>query len=486
MPFTQSFLYLPFKTELMRSFFMLCNAFFLTISLNLFSQQPDWNNPKIFSLNEGPLHAGFYHCPNVPLALGFDRNTLPWVMILNGGWQFLKVQSPVERPVEFPLPDFDASKWNSVRYPFEQSINKTLSGFPTIPKDDNPVLSYRKIFPIPETWYGQQIFVRFEGVSSACYVWLNGQKIGYTETGETGAEFNVTPYIKFGLLNTLAVQTYTWSDASWLFPLDSIKQNGIFNYVYMYEVPNLAVGNFHDSTAVQGTMGHFFLDIYPKRFLKSIRDKFFLHISLFDNSGKSEILSFEREFKPSRKSDSLIYIEGQIPSVKLWDLDTPYLYKLVISLKDKENNLVEAVAAKVAFGKDSLLQNTMNINGLEVLPANLSLAQARELVKGLQKRKVKVVFTGDNLLSPEILDFFDETGIELIENIPFSHDRAVNAKLGSTPEWGPIIMNYAEKMKKRDENHPCVLRFAIDENLSGPNFDAVRRYLKVPAIVKVK
>ena len=52
-----------------------------------------------------------------------------------------------------------------------------------LPHEDNPVNSYRKIFPVPENWFGQQIFIRFDGVGSGFYVWLNGKELAIVKQG---------------------------------------------------------------------------------------------------------------------------------------------------------------------------------------------------------------------------------------------------------------------------------------------------------------
>ena len=76
----------------------------------------------------------------------------------------------------------------------------------------------------------KHVFLRFEGVESAFYVYINGQPIGYSEDSYTPAEFNITPYLKEGV-NTIAVEVYRWSDGSYFENQDFIRLSGIFRDV---------------------------------------------------------------------------------------------------------------------------------------------------------------------------------------------------------------------------------------------------------------
>ena len=77
------------------------------------------------------------------------------------------------------------------------------------------------------------MFISFQGVESAFYLWVNGEKVGYSEDSFTPAEFDITEYVQEGD-NTLAVEVYRWSDGSWLEDQDFIRLSGIFRDVYLY------------------------------------------------------------------------------------------------------------------------------------------------------------------------------------------------------------------------------------------------------------
>ena len=67
----------------------------------------------------------------------------------------------------------------------------------------------------PPDWDGREVFLNFDGVYSAFFVWVNGEYIGYSEGSRTPAEFRITEAVRPGS-NVLAVQVYRWSDGSYL------------------------------------------------------------------------------------------------------------------------------------------------------------------------------------------------------------------------------------------------------------------------------
>lgn len=459
------------------------------LSLQVFSQTPEWDNPKVVQVNELNPHAGFFHYPNLPMASKFDKSSSSWMLMLNGNWQFNHVSVPSERHLEFPLPNFDASKWEIVHVP---AINKpdkfvTSASFPNVTNENNPVNSYRKIFPVPENWYGQQIIIRFNGAGSGFYVWLNGKRVGYSETGNCGSEFNITSYVKFGRMNTLAVQTYALTDDSWFNSNDSVPNFGIFGDVYIYSVPNLSISDFKVDADVVSNSGQLKVSVIPKKYLQSINGKFKLTFNLKDNDGKDVMAPVTKIFSSTKKADSVVVFKQQIAQIKYWDPGEPCLYSLLIELKDKEDQTIEVVGAKIGFRNISFKDNAILINGsavisdnskIQSLPFINSYEQLLKVISNLKETKNYVVSTGNSVIDPNMLSLFDSNGICVIENIPFEIDEKNSTTIGEGIDWKEHIIDRVKKIIARDKNHPCVISFKIDENLKGPNFNTARKLLE--------
>ena len=163
-----------------------------------------------------------------------------------------QLEQPSERPVNFYKPNYDVSGWKEIPVPSNWEMygygtpiytNITYphrnnppfiqgkKGY-TIMDEPNPVGSYRRDFNIPDDWKGSEIFIHFDGVYSAMYLWVNGKKVGYSQGANNDAEFNITKYVKPGK-NVLAVEVYRWSDGSYLEDQDMFRLSGIHRDVYV-------------------------------------------------------------------------------------------------------------------------------------------------------------------------------------------------------------------------------------------------------------
>ncbi len=203
------------------SYLVLSFALLLTVNLaaqNAATTPPDWENPHVFGVNKEPGRATFTPFPDESSATGKDQPS-KFVESLNGKWKFNWVKSPDLRPVDFYKPDFDVSSWKeipvpsnwemqgygtpiytNITFPFKRDAPR-VTGTPddhswTAYAQRDPVGSYRREFTIPDSWNGRETYLLFGGVNSAFYVWINGQKVGYSQDSRMTSEFNITKYLK--------------------------------------------------------------------------------------------------------------------------------------------------------------------------------------------------------------------------------------------------------------------------------------------------
>ena len=180
----------------------------------------DWENPHIAGRNKEPAHATLMPYEDEQTAQACDRNVSSYFKLLNGDWTFKWASNPASASDDFYREDFAAGAWETITVPGNwqlQGYGKPMytnvqypfsaDDCPRVPQDDNPVGSYRTRFTIPESWDGRRIFVLFEGVDSAFYLWVNGRQVGYSQGSRTPAEFDITPYIRHGE-NLLATRVY--------------------------------------------------------------------------------------------------------------------------------------------------------------------------------------------------------------------------------------------------------------------------------------
>jgi beta-galactosidase len=170
----------------------------------------DWQNPLVFEKNQTAPHAKIIPYSTKESALALDQAKSPYYLSLDGTWKFILVEHPREVPGGFWQPQFDARQWDNIKVP----SNWEMEGFghpkfrniamtietkpPLIPDYHNPTGCYKRTFNLPSNWRGREVLLRFEGVKSASYVWINGQEVGYNQGGFEPAEYNITPYLKTG------------------------------------------------------------------------------------------------------------------------------------------------------------------------------------------------------------------------------------------------------------------------------------------------
>ena len=208
----------------------------------------EWENARIFALNK---EVGRDTAVSIPP----PHNSSPCIQSLDGEWRFHWVPKPADRPRDFFKSDFDTSSWDTIPVPsnwemqgygapiyapFHMPPSLRKRNMPNIDPNNNPVGSYRHTFSVPESWSGDQIFIRFDAVCSAFYLWINGQQVGYSQGSMLPAEFHITSYLQPGT-NTVAVEVYRWSDGSYMENQDMWFLSGIFRSVWLLALPSVHI-----------------------------------------------------------------------------------------------------------------------------------------------------------------------------------------------------------------------------------------------------
>ena len=213
---------------------------------------PDWENPQVIGRNKEPARWTALPYADADQARQGTREASPYYQSLNGQWTFHWTKRPADRPKHFHQKDFDDRDWDTIAVP----SNWQMHGYgtpiysnitypfpknpPFIAHDNNPVGSYRTTFTLPATWKGRRVILHFAGVESACYVWINGHRVGYSQGSRTPAEFDITDYVT-AASNLLAVEVYRWCDGSYLEDQDFWRLSGIFRDVFLYSTTQVHV-----------------------------------------------------------------------------------------------------------------------------------------------------------------------------------------------------------------------------------------------------
>ncbi|SDT53541.1 beta-galactosidase [Paenibacillaceae bacterium GAS479] len=483
---------------------------------------PEWNNnPEIFELNRMKAHATLMPFDSVEEALHNDRLASRNYMSLNGTWKFAFAESPSKRIMNFYEDSFNHSGWNDIkvpghwqlqgydypqytnfRYPWETSEPELKSPFaPTL---YNPVGSYVRTFTVPDNWQGQPVFISFQGVESAFYVWVNGELVGYSEDTFTPAEFDLTPYLRAGE-NKLAVEVYRWCDASWLEDQDFWRLSGIFRDVYLYSVPKAHVYDFFATSELDEEYRDAELTVkatlmnYWEADLGSVT----VEAQLYDAQQNAVFVGpmTVTTTLGSSIAEAQVEVSTHVTNPLKWSAEEPNLYTLVISLKDENGELLETLSTQMGFRKFEIKDGLMLINGQRVIFKGVNrhefgcdTGRVMELedmitdIKLMKAYNINAVRTAHYPNNPLWYELCNEYGLYVIDETNLeSHGTWTGGQTemlpttvpGNIPAWTANVIDRANSMMQRDKNHPSIVIWSLgNEAYGGDNFVKMHDFLR--------
>ncbi len=475
----------------------LCSAL-----LGIQDQEPnDWENPQMISSNKQAPHATMMVYPDKASVINGERKLSPFYHSLNGQWRFNWVEKPVQRPEDFYRMDFDDSQWDHIDVP----SNWQLKGYgipiylnhpypfkknpPFIQHNNNPVGSYRTTFLVPKKWEGRRIFLNFDGVESAFYVWVNGNKVGYSQGSRLPAEFDITHYLEQGE-NLLAVEVYRWSDGSYLECQDFWRLSGIFRDVYLYSTPSVHIRDFEVKTDLDEDYRDAGLGLTIKlvNFNREATRGVSVEAQLIDTDLDQELWRGEASVSSIPESYTQLF-QTQIKNPRKWSAEKPALYTLVLALRDSSGRILEYTGCRIGFREVEMQGGQLLVNGQPVLfkgvnrhehdpltghyVTRASMIRDLEIMKRFNINAVRTCHYPDDPLWYELCD---EYGIYLIDEANIeSHGMGYHpdVTLGNNPEWKKAHLDRIERMVERDKNHPSVVIWSMgNEAGDGVNFVA--------------
>ena len=338
-----------------------------------------------------------------------------------------------------------------------------------VPEYYNPVGSYFRTFEVPENWDGRQLFLHFEGVKSASYVWVNGEEVGYNQGGFEPAEYDVTRYVKKGK-NTIAVKVLRYSDGSFLENQDMWRLSGIYRNVYLFAAPQIHMSDYYWFTDFDEKYENagFYLEVDLVNFSQKT-EQASIRINLLDEDQKPILTKLTKQtVKVEKGKGQNVFLGQKIIKPKQWSAEKPNLYTLTIELLDSKANVIEAYAPKVGFRETEVKENAIYVNGVpikfngvnsHVHHPEYGKAMDVETMKkdfALMKQfNINLVRTSHYPPSIEYLQLANEYGIYVVDEAGVECHR--NIFLSGDPAWKDMFVDRGSKMVLRDRNNPCVV-----------------------------
>lgn len=481
---------------------------------------PEWQDEQNLGVNKEAPHATLMPYKTLSQALKGKRLSSPYAKSLNGDWQFHWSPDPSGRPLGFYKTDYDASDWETIPVPSNWQVhgygipNYLCASFPiavdppnvmkTPPekyntfRERNDVGCYRTAFEVPASWDGRRLFINFNGVDSAFYLWINGRKVGFSVNSRVPAEFDITDYVKPGK-NLLAAEVYRFSAATYLENQDMWMISGIFRNVTLWSAPNLHIRDFFVLPELDAEYRDAVVDasVKVKNYGKSASERTTCTVRMYDSADSPvEGACSELEIPSLAPGEERsIDLKFSVKQPLKWTAETPHLYKTVISLSDGKK-AGEFVSCCTGFRKIEIKGNLFTINGVPVKLKGVNrhehwpdtghyvsesrMVEDLKLIKGCNCNHVRTShYTND----PAWYELCDEYGVYLVaESNVECHGTLLNGEspgISHIPSWEKAFVDRVVAQVQVSKNHPSVVIWSLgNESGDGDNLRSALKALK--------
>ncbi|MCX7914721.1 MAG: DUF4981 domain-containing protein [Verrucomicrobiae bacterium] len=408
---------------------------------------PDWENPQLTGRGRRPPRAYFFPYPNVDLAKTLEPHASPWFLNLNGAWKFRLFPTVAEAGD----PPWETANWSTLPVPSNWQMHghghphytNVPYPFPVHPPrvpTENPTGCYLRDFVLPASWQGMTVWLRFEGVDSAFHVWVNDQPIGFSKGSRLPAEFDITSALRPGR-NTIAVRVVQWSDGSYLEDQDMWWLSGIFRDVYLLVRPTVHLTDVRIDAPATGELR--------------------VHTELHGTGTvETELL-------------------GPTGPRRLWSAEDPFLYTLLLKVRDAQGRLCEVVPQRVGFRTIEIRGDRFLINGVAVKLKGVNRHEwhpdrGRAVTRDdmltdlrlMKQHNINAIRTSHYPDHPAFYDLCDELGLYVIDECDlethgFAFFPGWRGLVTDDPAWEAACVDRLERMIARDRNHPCVIMWSL-------------------------
>ena len=472
-----------------------------------------WEDPAVVEINRLEAHATLVPFPDVAGALEGGRASSPWIRSLNGAWRFHYAPNPAAAPAGFWREGAATGEWATIPVP----SNWELEGFgvpiytnsrypfspvdpPRVPDDDNPVGSYVRTFTVPGAWLDRQVTLHFGGVSSAFWVWVNGERVGYSEDSRLPAEFDITPYLREGE-NRLAVQVLRWSDGSYLEDQDHWRLSGIHRDVYVVARPRVQLYDVFARPQLDAAYRDATLEIRPEieRWSDIDLEGWEVEARLYDDAGRAvpgadtviPANRIVRESYPIHGTNPFALMTLGVENPRKWTAETPALYRLVVSLRDPSGATVEAVGVDIGFREIEIADGQLLVNGEPVLIRGVNrhdhdmragkVVSREDMIRDIelmQRHNINAVRTAHYPNDPGWYELADRYGLYVMDEANLETHR-LGGWFSNEPEWAAAFLERGSRMVERDKNHPSIVAWSLgNESGTGPNHAAMAGWIR--------
>lgn len=448
-----------------------------------------WENHQIDGINRMPARAHFLTFPSKEKALLNNNRYIHAFKNLNGVWKFMFLDAPEYSPEGFFNSDFDVTKMDDITVPGNWQLqgygkmhySDLWYNFPINPPyvpTENPTGIYKRTFFVEESYRDKKIIIRFCGVDSAYHLWINGKEVGYSKVARNESEFDITDLIRVGEENDVTVRVYQWSDGTYLEDQDMWWESGIFRDVELIGVPKDGINDYKVIADLDDEYKNGIFKV--EAFLRTTKEVN-VTFELVD-AGENTVFT-----KTVVAKEGKACIDEVIADVNHWTAETPYLYKLFMTVED-DGQIVEVIPQNVGFRNIRLNGETFLVNGVAIKfkgvnrhdysPQNGRVVSREEIEKDIILMKqfnINAIRTSHYPNSYYLYDLCDEYGMYLIAETDLEcHGFELTGDykwITDDPSWELAYVSRMTRMIERDKNHPAIIFWSLgNESAFGCNF----------------
>lgn len=448
-----------------------------------------WENHQIDGINRMPARVHFLTFPSKEKALLNNNRYTHAFKNLNGVWKFMFLDAPEYSPEGFFNSDFDVTKMDDITVPGNWQLqgygkmhySDLWYNFPINPPyvpTENPTGIYKRTFFVEESYRDKKIIIRFCGVDSAYHLWINGKEVGYSKVARNESEFDITDLIRVGEENDVTVRVYQWSDGTYLEDQDMWWESGIFRDVELIGVPKDGINDYKVIADLDDEYKNGIFKV--EAFLRTTKEVN-VTFELVD-AGENTVFT-----KTVVAKEGKACIDEVIADVNHWTAETPYLYKLFMTVEDN-GQIVEVIPQNVGFRNIRLNGETFLVNGVAIKfkgvnrhdysPQNGRVVSREEIEKDIILMKqfnINAIRTSHYPNSYYLYDLCDEYGMYLIAETDLEcHGFELTGDykwITDDPSWELAYVSRMTRMIERDKNHPAIIFWSLgNESAFGCNF----------------
>ena len=469
---------------------------------------PEWQDPAVQHAGVEQPFATMAVFADAISAQTLDRERSPFIQSLNGQWKYHWSATPAARVPEFWRMDFNDSAWPTIRVPSNPEVegygipiytNITypwkVANPPLIPADAlNHVSSYRRTFTVPPAWDGREIFLTFDGVNSFFYLWVNGEKLGFSKDARTPSTFRLTPHLRPGE-NQLAVEVIRWNDGSYLEDQDFWRLSGIMRNVTLWSTPAVHMRDFTVRTDLDAAYRDATLGVIAevKNFTGTAHVAS-VAVTLLDPTGKQVLERTTTAMSIASNGSTEFKFSAPVANPLKWSAEIPQLYTLLLTTKDETGKPLETIPWRVGFRTTEIKDGQLLVNGRPVLfrgvnrhewdPETGQVMTRERMLQDIRLMKQNNINAVRSCHYPNVPEWYalcDEFGLYVIDEANIeSHGMGYGEDtLAKVPAWGPAHLDRTIRMFERDKNHACIITWSLGNEAGfGENFVQTYQWLK--------